>query len=89
MNQSNYDKLYDKLKEAALEIKAKQIRLCQEYIAGVKNMGYSENSTSIRYWQNTLEGWEEVPTYIVMQSRDAIKASGLNDSEVEEVLANL
>ena len=85
MNQSNYDKL----KEAALEIKDKQIRLCQEYIASVKNMGYSENSTSIRSWKRTLEEWQEVPIYIVMQSRDAIKASGLNDSEIEEVLADL
>ena len=80
---------YDKLKQAAQDMKARQIQVCQHYIGVGKSFGCSDKSPTLRYWNNELEGWQELPLYQAMQYREAIAASGLSDSEVEEVLANL
>ena len=85
MNQTNYDKL----KQAAQDMKDQEIQLCEEYLARAKGMGLSDKSATIRKWKNLLTEWQELPIYLAMQSRDAIEASGLTASEVEEVLANL
>lgn len=85
MNQTNYNKL----KQAAQDIKDREIRLCEQYLARVKSMGLSEKSTSIGKWTNLLTEWQQLPIYLAMQTKDAIERSGLTASEVEEVLANL
>ena len=85
MNQTNYDKL----KQAAQDMKADEIRLCEQYLARVKNMGLSDKSTSIGKWTNLLTEWQELPIYLAMQTKDAIERSGLTASEAEEVFANL
>lgn len=84
MTQTNYDKLV----QAARDMKARQIRLCRSYLAKAKSLKLSPKSTSVRYWTNELNGWRELPIYQAMQSQAAIAASGLTASEVEEVLAN-
>ena len=85
MTQTNYDKL----KKAASDMKAQEIDICEQYLARAKGMGLSDKSPTIRKWTNLLTEWQELPIYLAMQSRDAIAASGLTDSEAEEVLANL
>ena len=85
MKQTNYDKL----KQAAQDMKDQEIQLCEEYLARAKGMGLSDKSPSIRFWTNQLTEWQELPVYLARQSQVAIAASGLTSSEVEEVLANL
>ena len=85
MNQINHDKL----EQAARDMKDQEIQLCQQYLARAEGMGLSDKSPTIRKWTNLLTEWQELPIYLAMQSRDAIAASGLTDSEAEEVLANL
>ena len=85
MNQTNHDKL----EQAARDVKARQIRLCRKYLGVAKGMKLTPNSPTIRYWTNQLTDWRELPTYQAMRHQEAIEASGLTASEVEEVLANL
>ena len=85
MEQTNYDKL----KQAAQDMKDQEIQLCEQYLARAKDMGLSDKSPTIRKWKNLLTEWQELPIYLAMQYKVAIAASGLTDSEVEEVLANL
>lgn len=79
---------YDKLKQAARDMKAKEIRLCQHYIGVGKDLGCSDQSPTLRYWKRTLTSWRELPVWQAMRSREAIEASGLTASETEEVLAS-
>ena len=85
MNQTNYEKL----KQAARDMKAHQIRLCRKYLGVAKGMKLTPNSPTVRYWTNQLTEWQELPIYQAMQNKIAIATSGLTDSEAEEVLANL
>ena len=80
---------YDKLKQAAMDMKNKQIDICRHYLEVAKDMNLTPNSATVRSWTFTLEEWQELPIYIVMQDREAIAAPGLTSSEAEEVLANL
>ena len=79
---------YDKLKQAAQDMKAHQIQRCRHYIGVGKSLGYSDKSTTFRSWNRELEGWQELPIWQAMRYREAIAASGLTPSEVEEVLAS-
>ena len=80
---------YDKLKQAARDMKAREIRTCRHYLSVAKRMKLTPNSPTIRYWTHTLIEWQELPIYLAMQYSSVIAASGLTTSEVEEVLENL
>ena len=84
MKQTNYEKL----EQAARDMKNKQIRLCRHYLAVGKGMKLTPNSPTIRYWTNQLTEWRELPVWQAMRYRQAIEASGLTPSEAADVFAN-
>ncbi|MDE0681641.1 MAG: hypothetical protein OXI63_01880 [Candidatus Poribacteria bacterium] len=46
----------------ARNLKAQQIRLCRHYLTvAKKTLGLSPESTTVRYWTDTLETWRATP----------------------------
>jgi len=46
----------------ARNLKAQQIRICRHYLAIAKNtLGLSPESTTVRYWTDTLKTWRAMP----------------------------
>ena len=46
----------------ARNLKAQQIRLCRHYLTvAKKTLGLGPESTTVRYWTDTLENWRAMP----------------------------
>ena len=45
--------------------KARQLRLCRQYLAKAEKQGLSEKSTTIRYWRMMLAEWRAEPIEVI------------------------
>ena len=47
--------------------KARQIRLCRDYLSGAKKKGYSEKSVTVRKWRMLLAEWRAEPIWAIKE----------------------
>ena len=45
--------------------KARQLRLCRDYLSKAKKQGYSEKSTPVRKWRMMLAEWRAEPIWVI------------------------
>ena len=47
--------------------KARQIRLCRDYLSGAKKKGLSEKSITVRKWRMLLAEWRAEPIWAIKE----------------------
>ena len=47
--------------------KARQIRLCRDYLSGAKEQGLSEKSITVRKWRMLLAEWRAEPIWAIKE----------------------
>lgn len=55
----------------ARNLKARQIRICRHYLAVAKRLGLSSESTTVRYWTDTLANWRAMSVIEISQRRES------------------
>ena len=62
--------------------KARQIRLCRDYLSGAKEQGLSEKSITVRKWRMLLAEWRAEPVEVIVVSSLGVDATSVETSEI-------